>query len=216
MLEPLLRIEPQLLGKAAVMRAHLVLAEPVRQLPGDTLGQPARVDENQRRAMRVGEFHQAVVDLVPDLARHHRFERRGRDLERKIARAMMAGIDDLAIRSFSRAEQEARDSLDRLLGCRQANTQQSTATQGVETLQRHRQMRPALVGRHRVDLVDDHGARGFQQLAAGFGAKQDVERFRGGHDDVRRATMHALAFASRRIAGANPAPDLEVGQALRA
>jgi hypothetical protein len=37
-------VEP-LLGKAAVMRAHLVPAEPVRQLPGDTLGQPARVDE---------------------------------------------------------------------------------------------------------------------------------------------------------------------------
>ena len=76
MLEPLLRIEPQLLGKAAVMRAHLVLAEPVRQLPGDTLGQPACVDEDQRRAMRVGEFHQAIIDLVPDLARHHGFERR--------------------------------------------------------------------------------------------------------------------------------------------
>src|SRR5260370_42560539 len=35
-----------------------------------------------------------VVDLLPDLARHHRFERRGGDLEGEVAGAAMAGIDD--------------------------------------------------------------------------------------------------------------------------
>ncbi len=49
-----------------------------------------------------------------------------------------------------------------------------------------------------------------------FGAEQDVERFRRGDDDMRRAPAHALALARRRVAGAHPGADLDVGQALRA
>src|SRR5262244_3349484 len=113
------------------MRAHLVLAEPVRQLAGDTLSQPARIHEDQRRAMRVGQLDQAVIDLIPDLARHHRFERRGRDLKRKIARAMMAGIDDLTARTSFCAEQKAGYGLNRLLSGRKADALQSPVAQGV-------------------------------------------------------------------------------------
>ena len=52
--------------------------------------------------------------------------------------------------------------------------------------------------------------------AAGFGAEQDVERFRRGDDDVRRAAAHALALGRRRVAGAHPGADFDVGQPLRA
>ena len=40
----------------------------------------------------------AVVDLLPDLAGHHRFERRGGNLEGEIARPAVAGVDDRALR----------------------------------------------------------------------------------------------------------------------
>ena len=87
----------------------------------------------------------------------------------------------------------------------------------VEPLQRQRQMRAALVGRQRVDLVDDHGARGRQHRAARLRAQQHVERLRRRDDDVRRALRaHALALGLRRVAGAHPGADLDVGQPLLA
>ena len=47
MLEPLLGIEPLLLGEAAMMRRHVLLSEQVGEVACHTLGQPARVDENR-------------------------------------------------------------------------------------------------------------------------------------------------------------------------
>ena len=110
-------------------------------------------------------------------------------------------------------DQKARDLLDRLLRGRQADAQQAIAAQRREALERQREMGAALVRRERVDLVDDHGPRGRQHRAAGFRAEQDVERFRRGDDDVRRRAAHALALAGRRVAGAHPGADLDVGQA---
>ena len=44
----------------------------------------------------------------------------------------------------------------------------------VEPLERQRQVRAALVARHRVDLVDDHRAHAAQALAAARGGEQQV------------------------------------------
>ena len=44
--------------------------------------------------MPLDQLGQPVVDLLPDLARHHRFERRGGDFESEVAGAAMTGIDD--------------------------------------------------------------------------------------------------------------------------
>ena len=79
-------VEPALFRQAAVMRRDLVGAEPLRQRAGGALGHAAGVDEDQRRAVRLDQLGDAVVDLLPDLARHDRFERRGRQFEREIAR----------------------------------------------------------------------------------------------------------------------------------
>ena len=75
-LQTLLGIEPLLLGQAAVMRGQLMLAQALGQLTRRPLGHAARVDEDQGRAMRLDQLGQPVIDLLPDLARHHRFERR--------------------------------------------------------------------------------------------------------------------------------------------
>ena len=72
-----------------------------------------------------------------------------------------------------------------------------------EALQRQREVRAALVRRERVDLVDDHRARGRQHRAAGVRAEQDVERLRRGDQDVRRrcgACGRARPAACRRCA----------------
>ena len=209
--EPLFGIEPLFFGEAAVMRGHLIGAEPLGELAGHPLDQPAGIDEDQGRPMRLDQLGEAIIDLLPDLARHHRFERRRRHFEGEVARAPVTGVDDPALR-FG-ADQEARDRLDRLLGGRQADAQQRPGGERRQALERQRQMRAALVRRQRVDLVDDHGARRRQHLAAGFGAEQDVERFRRGHDDVRRGAPHALALRRRRVAGAHPGADLDLRQA---
>src|SRR5215831_5405215 len=75
-LEPLLGVETLLLGEAAVMRPDLVLAH--------ALGHPARVDEDERGAMRLDQPRETIVDLLPDLSRHHGLERRVRNLEREV------------------------------------------------------------------------------------------------------------------------------------
>ena len=75
-LEPLFGREPELLGHAAVMGGDGLLAETLGELAGDPLRHAAGVDEHQRRAVLLDQRGEAVVDLGPDLVRHHRFERR--------------------------------------------------------------------------------------------------------------------------------------------
>ncbi len=174
-LEALLGVQPALLGEAAVMRGDMFLAEPHRQLAGHALDHAAGVDENQGRAMRAGQRCEAVVNLLPDLARHHRFQRRRRQFEREVALSAVAGVDDRAIPVGRGADQEAGDRLDRPLRCRQADALQPPAAQRVEPLKGQRQMGAALVRRHRVDLVDNDCAGRGQHPAAGLGAEQDVK-----------------------------------------
>ncbi len=61
-LEALLGVEAQLLGQAAVVRGHRLLAEPVGEMARDPLGHAPRVDEHQGGAVRAGQFGEAVVD----------------------------------------------------------------------------------------------------------------------------------------------------------
>ena len=197
-----------------MMRGHLLGAQALGELAGHPLDQPARVDKDQGRAVRLDQLGQPVIDLLPDFARHDRLERRGRDFEGEITLPAMACVDDPALCVGS--DQKPRDCFDRLLCGRQADPQQRAAAEGREALQRQRQMRTAFVWRQRVDLVDDDGAHRRQHFAAGVGAEQDVERFRRGDDDVRRRAAHALALAGRRVAGAHPAEDVNIGQSLSA
>ena len=62
------------------------------------------------------QLGQLVIDLLPNLAGHHRFKRRIWDFEGQIARPAMAGIDDPAL--GVRSNQKTRDRLDRFLGRR--------------------------------------------------------------------------------------------------
>ncbi len=72
----------------------------------------------------------------------------------------MARVDDRAARravavESTRADEQARDLLDRLLRGGEADALEPTPGEGVEALEREREVRAALVGGDGVDLVDD-------------------------------------------------------------
>ena len=164
------------------------------------------------------QLGQSIVDQRPDFARHHRFERRRRNLDLQVAVADVAG--SMMVQS---ASPSARD-------CREPTRNRATSSMGfwvadnptrvsrrpgerLEALQRQREMQAALRPHHRVNFVDDHGARRRQHLPAGLRAKQDVQRFGCGDHDVRWPLSHGGAFALRRVARANERADVDIGQA---
>ena len=194
-----------------MVRGDDVLADELRQVSRHALRHAPRVDENERGAMLASELGKARVDLLPDLARHDRFERRRRKLEREVARAYVSGVDDGAtLGRRSSAHEIARDFLDRLLRGRQADAHRRRRGQCSETLQRQREVAPALVRRERVNFVDDHRARRREHPAPGIRAEQYVERFRGRDDNMRRPAAHARALALRRVAGADQRADFDI------
>ena len=199
------------------MGGHIRLAQPLGEVAGDPLRQPAGIDEDEGGAMALDQLGEAAIELVPDLMGHDRFQRRGRHLEGEIAAAAVARVDDGAVRPGPAlrpgAHQEAGDLLDRLLGGREANPLQLAAAERREPLEGEGQMGAALVRRHGMDLVDDHAAGGRQHLAAGVRAQKDVEGFRRGHQDMGRPAAHARPLARRGVAGAHPGPDLHIRQA---
>ncbi len=189
------------------MRADMLFAQTVGELAADALDQTSRVDEDERRAVALDELDQAVIDQRPRLVRHHALERRRRYLDREIALARVTGVDDGAFGAgFALgvgADEEARHLFDRLLRGGQTDAQQRMRHERGETFERDREMRAALVGRERVDFIDDDRARGRQHRATGFGAEQDVERLGRGDDDVRRTLARGVrgrTAACRRCA----------------
>jgi hypothetical protein len=193
------------------MRRDVLVAETFRKMARDALRVPPRVDEDERGAVGLDELRQPVVKLLPHFARHHRFERRGRHLDLQIAHARVARIDDGAVFGRApRADQKARDFLDRFLGRGQAHAHQRFAGERFEPFQRQREMAAALGSDDRVDLVDDHRARGRKHAPARIRAEHHVERFRRRNDDVRRALAHALPVRLWRVAGAHDRADIDV------
>ncbi len=174
-LQPLLGGEPELLSHAAVMGGDVALAEAVGELAGDAFGHAPGVDEHQGRAVLLDQVGQAGVDLRPDLARHHRFERRSRHFDAQIARALMAGVDGRNVRGRRAvrggARKEMRNNVDRLLRRGQADALQPIAAKRRQPLQGQRKVGAALVWRDGVNFVDDHRPGGRQHAAPGFRAE---------------------------------------------
>ncbi len=150
-LQALLGVEPVLARQAAVVRGDVLFADALGQVARGALGEPPRVDEDQRRAVLAHQRREAVVDLQPDLARHHCFQRRRRQLDREVALSHVAGVDDRAIGPAggiaALADEETRDLVDRFLRRRQADARELTSRQRLQPFQRQRQMRAAFVRR---------------------------------------------------------------------
>ncbi len=209
--------KPPLLGEAAVMRRDRVVAEPLAKLTRHALAHAARVDEDERGAMGANEVREPVVDLGPDLVRHDGCKGRVRRLDRKVAGALVAGIDnrDLGRRSAARigAREKAGDRVDRILRRGKPDPLQSAARERRQPFERQREMGAALVRRDRVDLVEDQCARRLQRVAAGFGAEQHIERLGRGDEDVRGLAPHPGALGRAGVAGAHKRADGDVRSA---
>ncbi len=210
-LQPALGVEPRLLRQAAVMRGDGVLSKPLAQVPRQPFRHAPRIDEYQRRPVRRDERRQPVVILVPDLVRHHRFERGAGDFDPEIHVAAMPGIDDRAgLRGG--ADEIARDLVDRLLRCRQADAQQRLLRNTPQAFERQREVRAPPRPDDGMDLVDDHRAHRSQHVAAAFRREQQVERLRRGDEDVRWRAQHRGPFRCRCVTGANRRRNPRCGQ----
>ena len=207
-LEPLLRDQPALAGQAAVVRGDVLLPERLGQRARHPLRHAPGVDEHERGAVRLDEGAQPAIHLGPYLAGHHRFERRVGQLQREVALAAVAGVDDGALARPARvaAGEEVRDGLDRALGRGQPDAGDGAPGQRVQAFEREREVGAALVAGDGVDFVDDRGAGAREHGPSALAGEEDVERLRRRHQDVRRLPAHGLAGRGRGVAGAHHGP----------
>ena len=108
-LQPLLGIEANLARQAAVMAGDGLFAELLGQAKRDPLGQPPRVDEHQRAAVRLDQLRQPLIDFAPMLVRAD-----GRQLLRRHFQAQVeiAGVADVDDRASAESRSRSRSDSD--------------------------------------------------------------------------------------------------------
>ncbi|MNE03981.1 hypothetical protein D3C80_965020 [compost metagenome] len=211
-LEPLLRIQAQRFGQAAMVCGNRLLAQPVAEVAGDTFGQAPGIDEYQRGAVFTGKGGQAVIHQAPDISGHHRPQRYRRHFDGQVTLAGMADIDNGA--GAPATHQKLCHPFDRALGSGQADTPQWLFAQGLQAFQGQGQMGATLVTGQGMDFVDDYRVHMGQAFTARSRAHQHVKRFGGRHQNVRGQLAHGGAFLLRCIAGAYRRGDAWGVQAL--
>ena len=138
------------------------------------------------RRMRAGFVH--VVDGDDHL-----------DVER-LARPRVDDRDRSLLPAVAEAAEEPRDLVERALRCRQTDALRRRVGDRLESFEREHQVRAALGGGERMDLVDDHRLHAAQRFAGPRG-EHEVERLGRGDEDVGRVAHELLAFLARRVAG---------------
>ena len=137
---------------------------------------PPRVDEHQRGAMRRDQLGEPVVVLLPDLVRHHRVERRARQLDAEVHRPR-DGLRHDGAGSAARSASPTRSSATSSIGFCVADRpmpQQRLLGDLLQALERQRKVGAAPRADHRVDFVDDDRAHRAQHLAAALRRQQQV------------------------------------------
>ena len=210
-----LGIEPVRSGEAAVMRGDRILADELAQVSRDALCKSPCVYENQGGLVTFDQRRQFGVDLLPDFERHDRFERRAWQLDSQVHFALVPDVDDSAsgggvVPCDARTNQETSHLFDWVLRRRQADPRSLASDQGLEPFQRKRQVRPALVGHHGVNFVDDDRAHVREHPPSPIAGEQDVERLRGCHEDLRRLLHHLRSHVRGGVAGTYGRSDLHV------
>ena len=80
--------------------------------------------------------------------------------------------------------------------------------QRLEAFEREREVRPALVSRDRVDLVEDHRVDGAQEVAPAGARDEQVQRLGRGDHEGGWAPQHGRALGAGCVAGAHRHPQL--------
>ncbi len=193
------------------------------------LGEPAAVDEDDRRAVLLDELEDRRVDRRPDrlggrlvagchhdIVERHRLRQLAvgsqlpqvldRDDHLEVELLARARVDEL---NLAIARDEATDLLEWALRRREADSLCRLGEQGVEPFEGERQVRAALRPRDGMDLVHDHGLERAQSLASLRGQHQ-VERLRGRDQDVGRLLDELAALLLRRVAGTDADAELRL------
>ena len=126
-LQPLLGRQADLARQAAVMAGDGVLAQQFAQVVRHALGQPPRVDEDQRAAMRGDQLGQPRVDLGPLFVRADGRQLAGRHFDAPgraratwpVSMMRQSGVPSASIAIG--ADQKAGDLVDRPLRGRQSD-----------------------------------------------------------------------------------------------
>ena len=193
-----------------------VLADQLQQLRVDRRPDRARVGDRVERGLvgpgsiRSGE--RSGITWPSPAARGARSGLRhvlDRDDDLEVEGLADPRVDDLAF--ALRADQELGDPRERALRGREADPLRLGIALAIgevrEAFQRQRQVGAALGLGDGVDLVDDHRLDPGEDLVYPRGQHQ-IERLRGGDQDVGRLALHRLALALRRVAGAQADGDL--------
>ena len=98
-LQLLFRLQPELARHAAMVRGDRLFAHALGQMMRNPLGQPSRIDEDQRRAILAGQRDDSIINLVPHLIAGDRTEFAGGSFHRQVELAPVAGIDNHRLRS---------------------------------------------------------------------------------------------------------------------
>ena len=214
-LQLLLGVEAGGAGQAAVVGHHRFLPQPDAELVRHPLHQPPGIDEHQRRVVGLDQLGYGIQRFAPKLMGCDGAKFLLRQLQCQVNLAGVSGVHDGAVGcsiggDVLVAYQQPGYLLDGPLRGRQPDTHHRLLRQGAEPLHRQRQVRAALVVGHGVNLVEDQRVDAFQPAPSAAGGEQDVQRFGGGDEDVRRLLRHLLALCLRRIPGAQP--DADFGQ----
>src|SRR6266496_5912863 len=170
------------------------------------LDEAASVHEDQRRPVGTGQLGDPVIDLAPLLVGADRAQLVPQYLDRQIQIAPLADVDDGG-QGTVRADEQSRRRLDGPHRGRQPDALGTRATslqdQVLEALEGERQVRAALVTRHRVDLVHDYRARSREAAAARFRRQENVQGLGRGDEHVRRTLRTLAALGRRGVSRAN-------------
>ena len=172
-------------GHRIAARLNRALGGDLVDLRGDALGQSSAVGEDEGGPMLLDQVDEFGVDVRPDRCAGHRAGRTSGDLGRRAQfRHVRHGNPDLQVpllvegrgddRGRTLVAEEPRDGLHRAHGGGQPDALRRALEQGVESLERQRQVGSALGARDGVDLVDDDRVDAAQGLA-GLGGEQQEE-----------------------------------------
>ena len=200
-----------------MVRGHLraeLIAEPFAQLVGDPLGHAPGVDEHQRGPVAGHVTGDQVQDLGHLPGGGHRAELVVGQLQGEVQLPAVAGIHDRApgrpvrvVAVLAGADQQPGDGLDRPLGGGQAHPLHRLLRDVRQPLQGEGQVRAALVPGDRVDLVHDDRPGAAEHGPAPLRGHQQVQRLRGGDQDVGRVLEHGGALRGGGVAGPDRDPD---------
>ena len=119
-LQTLFSGQSQLARQAAMVRSDVLVADSLPKVSRSSFSHAPRVYEHQRRLVFANKLGDAIVNFFPHFVRHHGFERRAGNFNRKIEAACVTRVDDVATRrtiiiKVCGANQKAGDFLNRFL-----------------------------------------------------------------------------------------------------